>query len=164
GSYDAVKLFVRPLRAGRLAAERALVRFETPPGLQSQIDWGIATIHFRHRPAVQHIFVLTLAFSRRSYYQACPNETLPQFLDAHERAFDYFGGHTREPLYDRPRTVCQGTAAGRILWNPTFKAFTEYWGFEPRLCQPYRAQTKGQVESGVRYFRCNFLPGREFGD
>lgn len=27
-----------------------------------------------------------------------PNETLPQFLDAHERAFEHFGGHTREHL------------------------------------------------------------------
>jgi len=32
GSYETVKLFVRPLRARRLAADRALIRFETPPG------------------------------------------------------------------------------------------------------------------------------------
>src|SRR5215831_8196114 len=37
-------------------------------------------------------------------------------------------------------------------------------GFEPRLCQPYRAQTKGKVEAGVKYFRRNFLPGRTFVD
>lgn len=164
GSYDTVKLFVRPLRAARLAAERALVRFETPPGVQSQIDWGTARVPFRHQVGIRHIFVLTLGFSRRSFYQPCLNETLPEFLDAHERAFEYFGGHTREHLYDRPRTVCQGTAAGRTLWNPTFKAFADYWGFEPRLCQPYRAQTKGKVESGVKYFRGNFLPGRAFID
>ena len=54
--------------------------------------------------------------------------------------------------------------AGRIVWNPTFKAFADYWGFEPRLCRPYRAQTKGKVESGVKYFKGNFLPGREFVD
>jgi transposase len=29
-----------------------------------------------------------------------------------------------------------------ISGNPTFKAFADYWGFEPRLCQPYRAQTR----------------------
>src|SRR5436309_2156832 len=164
GSYETVKLFVRPLRAMRLAAERALIRFETPPGRQSQIDWGHARVPFRHASAVRHIFVLTLGFSRRSYYQPCLNEALPQFLDAHERAFEYFGGHTREHLYDRPRTVCQGTAEGRILWNSTFRSFADYWGFEPRLCQPYRAQTKGKVESGVKYFRRNFLPGRTFVD
>jgi transposase len=72
-------------------------------------------------------------------------EPLPQFKDAHERAFEYFAGHTREHLYDRPRTACHGTSGGHILWNPTFKAFADYWSFEPRLCQPYRAQTKGYV-------------------
>src|SRR5882762_7504062 len=164
GSYDTVKLFVQPLRAARLSAERALIRFETPPGQQSQLDWGTATVRFRAQPRVLHVFVLTLGFSRRSYYRCCPNETLPQFLDAHEHAFAYFGGHTREHLYDRPRTVCQGTAGGRIIWNPTFRAFADYWSFEPRLCQPYRAQTKGKVESGVKYFKRNFLPGREFVD
>jgi transposase len=164
GSYETVKLFVRPLRALRLAAEQALIRFETPPGRQSQIDWGQARVPFRHASAVRHIFVLTLGFSRRSYYQPCLTEALPQFLDAHERAFEYFGGHTREHLYDRARTVCQGTAEGRILWNSTFRTFADYWGFEPRLCQPYRAQTKGKVESGVKYFRRNFLPGRTFVD
>jgi transposase len=164
GSYDTVKLFVQPLRAAQLHAERARIRFETPPGQQSQIDWGTATVPFRARPRVVHVFVLTLGFSRRSYYRGCPNETLPQFLDAHEQAFAYFGGHTREHLYDRPRTVCQGAVGGRILWNATFRAFADYWGFEPRVCQAYRAQTKGKVESGVKYFKHNFLPGRAFVD
>ena len=164
GSYDTVKLFVQPLRAAQLGAERALMRFETPPGHQSQIDWGTATVPFRAQSRVRHVFVLTLGFSRRTYYRCCPNETLPQFLDAHEHAFAYFGGHTREHLYDRPRTVCQGAVGGRILWNSTFRAFADYWGFEPRVCQPYRAQTKGKVESGVKYFKHNFLPGREFVD
>ena len=132
GSYDTVKLFVQPLRTAELSAERAMVRFETPPGQQSQIDWGTATVPFRTRLQVRHVFVLTLGFSRRSYYHCCPNERLPQFLDAHEQAFAYFGGHTAEHLYDRPRTVCHGGVGGRILWNATFRAFADYWGFEPR--------------------------------
>jgi transposase len=27
--------------------------------------------------------------------------------------------------------------------------FARYYGFTPRACQPYRARTKGKVESGV---------------
>ena len=46
GSYETVKRFVRPLRDAEQAAERATVRFETPPGQQSQIDWGQAQIHY----------------------------------------------------------------------------------------------------------------------
>jgi len=165
GSYETVKLFVRPLRAEEAAGELTQRRFETAPGAQSQIDWGEARVHFRAQPAALHIFVLTLGFSRRGFYRACPDERLAQFLDAHESAFEHFGGHTSEHLYDRPRTVCSpGREGGKAVWNATFKAFAEYWGFEPRLCRPYRAQTKGKVESGVKYFRRNFLPGRTFVD
>jgi len=164
GSYETVKLFVRPLRQVAGQAERALVRFETPPGWQSQVDWGEARVYFRSRPVIQHLFVLTLGFSRRGFYYAYPDERLSQFLDAHERAFEHFGGHTREHLYDRPRTVCRPGEGGKVVWNSAFKAFADYWGFEPRLCRAYRAQTKGKVESGVKYVKRNFLPGRTFLD
>jgi hypothetical protein len=110
------------------------------------------------------LFVLTLGFSRRAFYWAYPNEQLAQFLEAHERAFEHFGGLTREHLYDRPRTVCHRDGEGKRVWNPTFKTFAEYWGFEPRVCRAYRAQTKGKVESGVKYLKGNFLPGRAFVD
>ena len=54
GSYDTVKSFVQPLRAHRLQAERATVRFETEPGHQSQIDRGQARVRLRTGPVVRH--------------------------------------------------------------------------------------------------------------
>lgn len=164
GGYDTVKRFVRPLRAVETLAERATVRFETPPGRQSQIDWGSSRVHFRHQPVVLHMFILTLGYSRRHFMMPTLDERVPQLLDSHERAFDHFGGHTREHLYDRPRTICSPDGQGGVIWNPTFQSFARYWGFEPRLCRPYRAQTKGKVESGVKYLKRNFLVGRSFVD
>lgn len=164
GSYETVKRAVAPLREVQAQADRTRLRFETPPGQQSQIDWGQTLVSFRAGPRIVHVFVLTLGFSRRGFYYACADERLAQFLESHERAFAHFGGHTREHLYDRPRTVCYADETGRRLWNPTFKAFADYWGFEPRVCRPYRAQTKGKVESGVKYVKRNFLPGRTFID
>lgn len=164
GSYETVKRFVAPLRVLAAAAEMTQCRFETPPGQQSQIDWGEAKVAFRSGGYVIHFFVLTLGFSRRSFYWATSNEQLSPFLEAHERAFEHFRGRTREHLYDRPRTVCRPTPDGKVIWNETFRAFADYWGFEPRLCQPYRAMTKGKVESGVKYLKRNFLPGRTFID
>ena len=40
GSYETVKRFVRPLREKQLQAAVTRTRFETPPGLRGQIDWG----------------------------------------------------------------------------------------------------------------------------
>jgi len=89
---------------------------------------------------------------------------MESLLLAHEHAFEHFGGVTREILYDRMRTVIQGEHEGKKRWNPTFAAFAGHWGFEPRVCRPYRAQTKGKVESGVKYVKRNFVPGRVFRD
>ena len=163
GSYQTVKRFVAPLRAAATVERVCVTRFETEPGQQSQIDWGQARTYFRSQPVVLHVFVLTLGYSRRGYYRACANEQLGLFLEAHEAAFEHFGGLTREHLYDRPRTVCE-PSAGKWRWNDTFRAFAGHWSFEPRLCAPYRAQTKGKVESGVKYVKRNFLPGRTFVD
>ncbi|MCC5870215.1 MAG: IS21 family transposase [Gammaproteobacteria bacterium] len=164
GSYDTVKRFVAPLRAEATRGDLCVTRFETPPGWQTQIDWGQSKVWIGRRRVIQHLFVMTLGFSRRMFCKALPNERIGNFLDAHEQAFEHFGGRTHEHLYDRPRTVCHPGSDGRVVWNTTFKAFADYWGFEPRLCRPYRAQTKGKVESGVKYLKHNFLPGRRFID
>jgi hypothetical protein len=108
--------------------------------------------------------VLTLGFSRRAWAEGYENERMASLLAAHEHAFEHFGGSTAEILYDRMRTVVGGSVEGKPRWNPTFEAFARHWGFEPRACRPYRAQTKGKVESGVKYVKGNFLPGRQFRD
>ncbi len=164
GSYETVKRFVAPLRELQSLASLTQTRFETDPGHQSQIDWGESVVDFRRNRRKIHFFVLTLGFSRRAFCSASADERLSQLLEAYERAFEHFGGHTREHLYDRSRTICAPAEGGRVVWNPTFKSFADYWSFEPRLCRAYRAQTKGKVESGVKYLKRNFLPGRSFFD
>jgi transposase len=164
GGYDTVKLAVRPWRADAALASLTQCRFETAPGQQAQVDWGQVKIRLGEAPMEIQIFVMTLGYSRRAYAEGFTHQRLESLLAAHEHAFAYFGGHCAELLYDRMRTVVLGTAEGAPRWNPTFKAFAGHWGFEPRLCRPYRAQTKGKVESGVKYVKRNFLPGRTFRD
>ena len=150
GGYGTVRDAVRPLRAEAAAASLTQRRFETEPGEQAQADWGEARVQFQSEIAKVHIFVLTLGYSRRAWAEGYQNERMESLLSAHEHGFEHFGGVTREILYDRMRTVIQGEHDGKKRWNSTFKAFAEYWGFEPRVCRPYRAQTKGKVESGVK--------------
>jgi transposase len=164
GSYDTVRNAVRPLRTEAGAAALTQCRFETEPGEQAQVDWGQVRVRFVSGPAVVHVFVLTLGYSRRAWAEGYENERLGALLAAHEHAFAHFGGRTAELLYDRMRTVTMEPGAGKARWNPTFEAFARHWGFAPRLCRPYRAQTKGKVESGVKYVKRNFLPGRVFRD
>jgi hypothetical protein len=109
-----------------------------------------------------HFFVFTLGFSRRAVAYAYRNERLDTLLDGHERALRHFGGVPLSCLYDNPRTITLGRSAGQVLWHPRFEDFARYYGFTPRACQPYRARTKGKVESGVKYVKRNALAGRRF--
>jgi hypothetical protein len=51
-----------------------------------------------------------------------------------------------------------------VHFNARYLDFAGYYGFTPKACRPYRAQTKGKVEAGVRYVRINFWPGLRFVD
>jgi transposase len=165
GGYDTVRNAVRPLRIEAAAQSLTQRRFETEPGQQAQVDWGQVRTRFASGPTEVHVFVMTLGYSRRAFAEGYENERMSALLAAHEHAFAHFGGRTAELLYDRMRTVTIGTSTdGKPRWNATFEAFARHWGFEPRLCRPYRAQTKGKVESGVKYVKRNFLPGRVFRD
>ena len=71
----------------------------------------------------------------------------------------------RKCLYDNAKVVTLGRDQdGQVEWNLRMLDFALRVGFEIRLCQPYRAQTKGKVESGVKYVRRNMWPSLRFTD
>ncbi|MFN7426374.1 MAG: IS21 family transposase [bacterium] len=164
GGYVIVRRAVAPLRMAACVASLTQRRFETGPGEQAQCDWGQITVALGGERTQIHVFVMTLGYSRRGFALGFLRERMPELLAAHEAAFAHFGGRCEFLLYDRMRTVVLGTHEGRARLNPTFANFAAHWGFTPRLCQPYRAQTKGKVESGVKYVKRNFVPGRVFRD
>jgi transposase len=161
GSYDVVKRFVSPLR--KEAEIEATVRFETPPGRQGQADWGQCWTIVAGKRTKVHLFVLTLGFSRRMYAGATADEKMPAFLRSHEEAFEFLGGVPHEIVYDNLKSVVLGRdfEGSRFEWNPVFWDFSRYYGFRPHPHRPYRPQTKGKVESGIKYIK-RFLRGKEF--
>jgi transposase len=163
GSYTSVRRYVKPLR--ELAQpEAATTRFETAPGEQAQVDWGMLGVWIGEVRMTVHLFVMVLGFSRRIFVRAYEHERLSNLLDGHEAAFAHFGGRTATLLYDNPRTIVlsKDEASGTIEWNRRFKDRMDFYGAEVKLCRYYRAQTKGKVESGVKYVKRNALAGRRF--
>ena len=159
GGYTILTDWLRPQR--QAASAVAVRRFETPPGKQAQVDWGhLGSITEAGKEHALWAFTITLGYSRFMMAEAATDQKLGTLLRMHEQAFQQWGGVPEEILYDRMKTVWTGTdERGEIVWNAVFFDFARYWGFTPRLCRPYRAQTKGKVESGVKYVRRNFLCG-----
>ena len=132
-----------------------VVRFETAPGRQMQVDWAV----MRRGADPLSVFVAVLGHSRMAYVQFVTDERLETLMACHEAAFTFFGGTPHEVLYDNMRTVVIGRDAygpGKHRLQPGLRDFAHHHGFLPRLCRPYRAQTKGKVERFIRYLRHSF--------
>jgi transposase len=157
GGYSQLKLAVATWREeGR---ERAFVRFETGPGEQSQMDWG----HFGNWGGRRlYGFALTLCYSRMRYIEFTQSQDIHHLLSCMVHSFRYFGGVTESVLTDRMKTVLLDQAGGELHFNQKFLQFAAYYGFVPRVCRPYRPETKGKIESTVRFVKQNFWPGISF--
>ena len=164
GGYTTVKDYVKPRRRPR--QPKATVRFETEPGEQAQVDWGsFSYISETGRKRRMWAFVMVLGFSRAIYVEFVRRADVASFIRCHLNAFEYFGGVPRRCLYDNAKVVVLGRDEdGGPSWNSRMLDFARRVGFDLRLCRPYRAQTKGKVESGVKYVRNNFWPSVRFTD
>jgi transposase len=166
GCYAAVAKYVSPWRESWHGQESASLRFETEPGEQAQVDWGSTWIYLGEERVRVHVFTMVLGYSRRLFARAYRNEGLESLLDGHAAAFAHFGGRTSTILYDNPRTIVlsKEESSGQVVWNCGFKDRMDFYGVTVKLCRYYRAQTKGKVESGVKYVKGNALAGRRFRD
>lgn len=164
GGLTQVILYVQPFRPPR--QEKATVRFETEPGQQAQVDWGsCGYIDVDERRKTLYCFVMTLGWSRMMYVEFTTEGDTGSFIRCHQHAFEYWGGVPREVLHDNLKSaVIDRDADGTIHFNARYLDFALAMGFTPRPHQPYRAQTKGKVENGVRYVKGNFWNGLHFID
>ena len=159
GSYTQVKEYVRTVRPK--PPEEPIVRFETPPGRQGQVDFA----DFRLPWGKRYALLVVLGYSRIFWLQFFRRQTMKHLFQGLENAFAFFGGVPAELLFDQMKAVIisdDRDDGGRVLENPEFLRFAHHWGFRIRACRPYRAQTKGKVERPIGYVRTGFFYGRAF--
>lgn len=159
GSYNQVKRYVRRVRP-RPPAD-PVVRFETPPGHQAQVDFARFSLPWGTRRAL----IVVLGYSRLMWVRFYPRETMATLFEGLDEAFRAFGGVPRELLFDQMKSVIVKdlrAEGGPLIENREFLRFSHHWNFRPRACRPYRARTKGKVERPIRYMRESFFYGRTF--
>jgi len=156
GQLTMLRAYIRPKRA--LRPSRATVRFETPPGQQLQSDWGEIVTEIAGQPTKVHFIVNELAYSRRFHAWATDSQDAEHTYAGIIRSLEYFGGVPQEVLVDNQKAaVHQHLPSGAVTFNPRFLDLADHYGFTPRACRPYRAQTKGKDERMVGYLKQHFF-------
>lgn len=165
GKLSILKDYLKPLRPATIKDGPAIRRFESKPGSQVQMDWGIC--HYqdpRGRMRKVACFIMVLGYSRMRYIEFTKRCDLRSLLRCIVHAFEYYGGIPDTLLTDRMKTVVLYSEGQKITWQTDFERFASELGFIPKLCRVRRPQTKGKVERLVHYVKDNFMPGRQFTD
>jgi transposase len=153
GGISQLKEYLAPFRNTRTDP---VVRFETPPGKQMQVDF--TTIRRGRDPL--KAFVATLGYSRATFVLFSAREDSQAWLTGLREAFAYFGGVPGEALFDNAGAIItQRDAYGQGMhrWHPGLQMLAEEYGFRPKVCRPYRAKTKGKVERFNGYLKGSFV-------
>lgn len=137
---------------------KAVIRFETEPGYQAQVDWKLLNTQMVNGKAQKlYAFAFIFGYSRSPFVIHTTSMDQATFLMCHVLAFAYFGGVPSEILYDNMKTAfIYSTSEGKWKPNKHLLALARHYGFTPRRCQVRRPQTKGKVERFIHFYANNF--------
>ena len=153
GGMSQLRAYLRKIKPAR--EDEPLIRFETAPGEQMQVDW----VEFRKGKNPLYAFCATLGYSRMSYVEFVTDMKIGTLIECHQGAFAALGGVPRRILYDNMKTIVlerDVDGPGEHRYHAAFLDYSRHCGFEIKLCRPYRAKTKGKVERFNGYLRRSF--------
>jgi transposase len=162
GSARTVRRYLSKLRP---KSHREYKPYETLPAEQAQVDWGhFGTIVENGRRVKLYAFVFCLSWSRQRYAEFITSLNMAVFNACLHRAFQYVGGVPQTILFDNAKTVVAERVGTVVRFNPTLLELALRYGFTPNACWINDPESKGKVESNVKYLKNGFYYGREFKD
>jgi transposase len=155
GGYDAVRRYARRWRSRQVSGTAdAYVPLSFAPGEAYQFDWSHETITLQNLPLIVKAAHMKLSHSRMPFVRVYFRETQELVFDAHDKAFQFYGGVCRRGIYDNMKTAVEAIFVGKARqYNRRFLQMCSHHLIEPVACTPASGWEKGQVENQVGNLR-----------
>lgn len=159
GSVRLVREYVTTVRPKR--SRGAFLRIEVLPGEQAQVDWAkVGEIEVTGGTRPLWAFVMVLSYSRAMWAELVFDQTAYSLRRSLVRAAEYFGGVTRQWLFDNPKTVVLDRVGDAVRFHPVLLDVAGAFCVSPRLCTPRSPHQKGKVERAIRFLKERFFAAR----
>ena len=139
---------------------------ELPYGEQAQVDFGEYNMRLLDGKRKKvHFFAMVLSRSRMKF--VCFTDkpfTAKSVVQAHEKAFEYFGGIPKTMVYDQDKTMIVDENIGDVILTSDFKQYTQSRKFKLHFCRKSDPESKGKIENVIQYIKKNFLYNRVYSD
>jgi len=139
GAYDSVQRLVKRWKSGNTGPKlsEAFVPMAFQPADACQFDWSQEQVELGGIMLTIKVAHFRMAYSRQMFVAAYPRETQEMVLDAHNRAFAFFGGVPARLIYDNLKTVVDTVYTGKERqFNRRFLTLANHYLFEPVACTP----------------------------
>ena len=116
GAYDSVQRYVKHWKLEQKmtpAATKAFIPLAFPPGETCQFDWSEEFVELGGIGRKIKVAHFRLSYSRKMFVVAYPCETQEMVLDAHNKAFAFFGGVPLRMVYDNLKAVVDTVFVGK---------------------------------------------------
>jgi transposase len=158
GSVITVRRYVRKVRPSRGRVYQEVV---WEPGQAMQVDWGqCGQLKIGTTSRQVSVFVAVLCYSRLCYIEFTLSQRKAEFYRAIVQALEFYGGSPRRIIFDNLKAAVLNGSGRHACLHPEFLALCGHFCLEPIACARRDPQSKGIVESGVRYVKRNALEGR----
>jgi transposase len=163
GSVRTVRRYVQLVRPA--PKSEVFLRVEPLIAEQSQIDWGyVGKLRLPGGTRQLWVFVMVLAYSRALWAELVLDLSASSLRRSLLRACRYFGGVTRQWLFDNPKVVVLERHGDAVRFHPELLALAGQLCAAPRLCGVRKPQHKGKVERAIRLLRDRFFAARTIRD
>ena len=159
--YNSVKRFVASLR--RREPERFDV-LEFAPGEEAQVDYGqgAPTLYRPGKYKRPWLFVMTLAYSGKSFRKTVWKTDQELWARLHEQAFRALGGCPRYVVLDNLREGVIRPDLYAPELNPVYAAMLAHYAVVADPCRVADPNRKGVVENAIGHTQGTALKGRRF--
>lgn len=141
----------------RKKTSREYKPIETLPGEQAQVDWGhCGKIEMDGHQMPLYVFAFSLSWACIRYVEFITSLNMATFFGCMHRALEYVGGVPREIIFDNAKTVVSERIGGVVRYNGNLLWLAASYGFSPKACWTNDPESKGKVESTIKYVKQEF--------